>query len=40
VIFLKVKNEKYKTQLVQKYERNEEALTITFIKGYKSPKWP
>jgi hypothetical protein len=37
---IKLQNDKYKDKLVQKYERDDSVLTIKYIKGYKSPKWP
>ncbi len=40
VVPIKLQNDRYKEQLIQRYEQQGEGLTVRFIKGYKSPKWP
>jgi hypothetical protein len=39
VVLFKLQNERYKEQLIQKFEQSSESLTVKYIKGYKSSKW-
>ena len=40
VVSVNLKNEKYKDSIVHKFSVKEEVLTVQFVAGYKSPKWP